>query len=171
MIGLGTLFCQFCFEVGRPGDQKTLKNHRFFSFFAISANLPTRGHMIDFLINLALNLGPKVHQKSSQEAPKIDKKGHRKYDASWLGIWSPLGTIFGGFWGQVGKQVGTKLAPKSIKNRSKNDVEKMSENCFQKSHASHAGACGSGRGGSLEALDWLIIGNHPSLLRGLRGPA
>ena len=30
--------------------------------------------MIDFLVNLALNLAPTTHQKSNQEAPKIDKK-------------------------------------------------------------------------------------------------
>ena len=28
--------------------------------------------MIDFLINLALNLALKIHQKSTQEAPKIN---------------------------------------------------------------------------------------------------
>ena len=31
--------------------------------------------MIDFLVNLALNLALKTNQKSTQEAPKIDKKG------------------------------------------------------------------------------------------------
>ena len=64
LLGLGTLFCQFCFEVGGPRGQKTLKtNCFFFNIFAISANLPTRGHMIDFLANLALNLAPKIQQK------------------------------------------------------------------------------------------------------------
>ena len=72
--------------------------------------------MIDFLVNLVPNLAPKTHQKSTQEAPKIDKKGYSKHDdASWLGIWSPLGTDLGGFWVQLGRQVGAKLAPKSEK--------------------------------------------------------
>ena len=71
--------------------------------------------MIDFLVNLAPNLSPKTHQKSTQEAPKIDKKGYSKLDASWLGIWNPLGTDLTGFWVQVGRQVGAKLAPKSEK--------------------------------------------------------
>ena len=31
--------------------------------------------MIDFLVNLALNLAPKTHKKITQEAPKVDKKG------------------------------------------------------------------------------------------------
>ena len=31
--------------------------------------------MIVFLVNLAPNLNPKTYQKSTQEAPKIDKKG------------------------------------------------------------------------------------------------
>ena len=86
-MAVGTGFGRFCFEVGRPRDQKTLKNYRFFfHIFAISANLPTRGHIIDFLVNLALNLRPKTLTKSTQEASKIDKKGHAKQDESWLGI-------------------------------------------------------------------------------------
>ena len=66
--------------------------------------------MIEDLINLALNLASKIHQKSTSEAPKIHCRGHREQDASWHGIWNPLGTDFGGFYGQVGRQVGTKLA-------------------------------------------------------------
>ena len=85
--------------------------------------------MIDFLINLAPNLKPKTFQKSTQEAPKIDKKVYSKLDASWLGIWSPLGMVLAGFWGQLGSQVGTKLAPKSEKQdtgkSSKNDEKKI----------------------------------------------
>ena len=83
--------------------------------------------MIDFLVNLAPNLRPKTHQKSTQEAPKIDKKGYSKHDASWLGIWSPLGTVFGGFWAQLGSQDGPKLAPKSGKLGSQDDVKKSSK--------------------------------------------
>ena len=96
-------------------------------FFAISGNLPTRSHMIDFLVNLVPNLAPKTHQKSTQEAPKIDKQGYSKHDASWLGIWIPLGTDLGGFGRQVGRQVGPKLAPKSGKLESQDDVKKMIE--------------------------------------------
>ena len=43
----------------------------------------------------------------------------------------PSWNDFGGFW----IQLGTKFPPKSIKHRSKNAVEKVSENCFQKGHA------------------------------------
>ena len=53
--------------------------------------------MIDFLVNLAPNLSPKTYQKSTQEPPKIDKKGYSKQDASWHGIWNPLGTVLGKF--------------------------------------------------------------------------
>ena len=35
--------------------------------------------MIDFLVNLALNLGPKIHQKSTQDRPKIDQKSIKKH--------------------------------------------------------------------------------------------
>ena len=72
LIALGTFFGQFCFEVGRLRGPKTLKNPRFLKVFAISANLPTGGCMIEFLVNLALNLRPKTLQKSTQEASKID---------------------------------------------------------------------------------------------------
>ena len=83
--------------------------------------------MIDFLVNLAFNLAPKTYQNSTQEASKIDQKGYRKYDASWLGIWTPLGTDLGGFWRQVGWQVGPKLAPKSGKLGSQDNVQKIIE--------------------------------------------
>ena len=79
--------------------------------------------MIDFLVNLAPNLKPKTFQKSTQEAPQIDKKGYLKLDASWLGIWSPLGPIFGGFWSQVGSQVGSKIGPRGVQN----DVQKITK--------------------------------------------
>ena len=65
--------------------------------------------MIDFLVNLALNLAPKTHQKSTQEAPKIYKKGIGKL--AWnLDL---LGMAFGGFKCLDGRQVGRKLAPKT----------------------------------------------------------
>ena len=135
MIALGHLFSQFSFEVGMPRYPKSLKTYYVFSILLISANLPTRGYMIEYLINLALNLDPKILQKSTSEAPKIDSKGHRQHDASWHGIWHPLGEDFGGFWLQLGSQDGTKFPPKSVKHRSKNEVEKASENCSRNSHA------------------------------------
>ena len=80
--------------------------------------------MIDLFVNLAFNLNPKTLQKSTQDASKIDKKGYRKHDASWLEIWMALGTILGGFWGQVGRQVGPQIDPKSIKNLYKKAIKK-----------------------------------------------
>ena len=69
LIGLGKLFDQFCLDVGRPRDPKTIKNlRRFFWIVAILANLLTRGHMIDFLVNLALNMRP-------QNPPKFEPRG------------------------------------------------------------------------------------------------
>ena len=106
-------------------DDMCMRNHCFFSFFANSGNLPTTCHMIDFLVNLAPNLKPKTHQKSTQEAPKIDNKRYSKHDASWPGIWSPLGTVLVGSWAQDVSQVGTKLAPKSAKNREPKNHQKM----------------------------------------------
>ena len=83
--------------------------------------------MIDLLANLAFNLAPKTYQNSIQEASKINQKGYRRYDASWLGIWTPLATDLGGFLRQVGRQVGPKLAPKSGKLGSQDSVKKMIE--------------------------------------------
>ena len=48
---------------------------RSFKVVAISANLPKRCHMVDFLVNLALNLRPRTNQKLCQEAFKISKNG------------------------------------------------------------------------------------------------
>ena len=68
--------------------------------------------MIEFFGQLGSQIGTQNPPKSIQEASKIDQKGHRKQDASWLGIWKPLGTIFGGFRFQVGRQVEAKLVTK-----------------------------------------------------------
>ena len=57
------------------GPKSIEKNNSFVSIFSISDNWPTRSHMIDFLVNSVLNLVPKIQQKSTQEAPKIDKRG------------------------------------------------------------------------------------------------
>ena len=140
----------------------------------MSGILPTRGHMIDFLVNLAPNLNPKTHQKSNQEAPKIDKKGYSKHDASWLRIWNPLGTDLGGFWVQVGGQVGAKLAPKSIKMESKmtskKEVElKRGDSLFGGDHgglgAPWEGDLGGGKNRSLEGSRISRHANGPKARR------
>ena len=119
----------FASKLEGRGSQKYWKKQSFWSIFATSANLPTRGHMIGFLMNLAPNLAPKTHQKSTQEAPKTDGKGYRKYNASWLGIWTPLGTDLGGFGRQVGRQVGPKLVPKSEKLGYRKIIKKSLKIC------------------------------------------
>ena len=119
MIGLGTLFIEFCFEVGRPGDQKTLIFLMFLSFFAISANLPTRSHMIYFLVNLAFNLALKIHQKSTQEPPKIYKKSIKNNIQDMI----PFFIDFSRFWRPLGPQVGPMLRPCWPHNPQKNHLE------------------------------------------------
>ena len=57
--------------------------------------------MIDFLVYLALKLGPKTHPKSSQEAPKIDKKGIEKM----MQVGLEFGALLGRFWVDDGKQL------------------------------------------------------------------
>ena len=64
--------------VGKLAEMaKMIKKKFCFCIFDNLANLPTRGHMIDFLFNLAFNMSPKTFEKSTQEASKIDQKGHR----------------------------------------------------------------------------------------------
>ena len=135
MIGLGTLFIEFCFEVGRPGDQKTLIFLRFFSFFAISANLPTRSHMIDFLVNLALNLALKIHQKSTQEAPKINKNSIKNNIQHMI----PFFIDFSRFWRPLGPQVGPMLRPCWPPNPQKSTLENKAKKRPQKGCAKEAG--------------------------------
>ena len=63
--------------------------------------------MIDFLFNLDLSLAPQIHQKSTQEAPKINKKSIRNnvqdmipffiffsiLEASWVPSWTHIETM------------------------------------------------------------------------------
>ena len=52
-----------------------------------------------------------------------------------LGFGALLERFLVDFGSQVGRQVGTKLTPKSGKKGSQDDVKKMIEKCFPKSHA------------------------------------
>ena len=54
--------------------QNHAKTNCFFYIFGFLAILPTRGHMINFLANLALNMRLKTLQNSTQDASKIDQK-------------------------------------------------------------------------------------------------
>ena len=135
MIGLGTLFIEFCFEVGRPGNQKTLIFFRFFSFFAISANLPKRGHMIDFLFNLDLNLAPKTHQKSTQDAPKINKNSITNNIQHMISFFIDSSR----FWRPLGFQVAPMLRPCWPQNPQKSTLENKAKRRPQKRCAEEVG--------------------------------
>ena len=65
LIGLGHFFSNFPSKLEGRESPKSLKTYYVFSILATSANLPTRGNMIEYLINLALNLASKIHQKST----------------------------------------------------------------------------------------------------------
>ena len=123
LVGLGALFNQFCLEVGRPRGPKTLKNQKHVQHFAISTNLPTRGHMIEFLINLALNLAPKTHHKSTQEPPKINTKSIKnnvQHMIRFSSIFIDFGGVLGSNMASTCVQLGAQEASKLNKNRSKN---------------------------------------------------
>ena len=68
--------------------------------------------MIDFLVNLAFNLAPKTHQKSNQEAPKIDKKGIISWMLFLIDFLLNLGTSWVDCWWILG----AKLKAKWTKN-------------------------------------------------------
>ena len=73
--------------------------------------------MIDFLVNLAPNLRPKAHQKSTQEVPKIDKKGIKNMMQVGLKFGGLLGRfwwILVASWGASWDQVGTKIRKMTI---------------------------------------------------------
>ena len=120
---------------------KNLLVFQYFLTFSISA--------IDFLANLALNLAPKTHQKSSQEPSKIHKKGIE----NMMQVGLVFGALLGRFLVDFGAKLGGKLDPSWLQNRSNIDQRTMlkkslkiaSKNVTRK----HAGARRPGEGGSL----------------------
>ena len=75
--------------------------------------------MIDFLVNLALNLAPKIHHKPSQEAPKINKKLIKINVQDMI----PFFIDFSRFGMPLGPQVGTMLRRCWLQNPQKSDFE------------------------------------------------
>ena len=79
--------------------------------------------MTDFLVNLAFNLGPQIHQKSTQEAPKIDKKGIENMMQVGLGF----GPLLGRFLVDFGAKLGPKLDPSWHQNPERGAPKTMSK--------------------------------------------
>ena len=116
LIGLGALLCQFWFEVEGPRDQKTLKNFLVFDFFAISANLPTRGHMLNLLFNLLFNLHfktfqqnrpkrlPKSIQKGIQNMMQVGPDPEAHLTSFWPDFWPKLGGKLDPSWPKLGQK-------------------------------------------------------------------
>ena len=69
--------------------------------------------MIDFLVNLAPNLGSKTHQKSTQEGPKINKKGIE----NMMQVGLEFGALLGRIWVDFETKLGAKLEPSGHHNR------------------------------------------------------
>ena len=137
----------FASKLEGRGTKKPWFSVRFFSFFAISANLPTRSHMIDFLVNLALNLALKIHQKSTQEAPKINKKSIKNNVQDVF----PFLIIFSWFWRPLGPQVGSHVEAMLATKPSKKRLRKQHKKTLKKE--------GPGKSGTPEIRSWrpLII--------------
>ena len=71
--------------------------------------------MFDLLVNLTLNLGFKIYQKSTQEAPKIDKKGIENV----MQVGLEFGPLLGWFFVDFGPKLGAKLEPSWHQNPKK----------------------------------------------------
>ena len=69
--------------------------------------------MIDFLVNLGPKLGSKTHQKSTQEGPKIDKKGIE----NMMQVGLEFGALLGQIWVDFVPNLGAKLGPSWHQNR------------------------------------------------------
>ena len=117
------------FQVGRPSVPKSCKNQRFFKIFGFLAILPTRGHMIHFLANLALNMRLKTLQNSTQDASKIDQKSIPTSIKILIKILIGFWSNFGPTWGQHGPQDPPEggehrspWEPKTLKNQCLFDV-------------------------------------------------
>ena len=109
--------------------------------------------MIDFLVNLALNLAPKTHQKSTQEVPKIDKKGIE----NMMQVGLEFGSLLGRILVDSGAKLGGKLDPSWHQNPEKRGPKTMSKivhkNHSEKSMQPEAPGCSEPLLGSLKRLD------------------
>ena len=79
--------------------------------------------MIDFLVNLAPNLKPKTHQKSTQEVPKIDKKGIENR----MQVGLEFGPLLGRFLVDFGSKLGGKLRPSWHQNPNNEGTKTMTK--------------------------------------------
>ena len=75
---LERFFVDFASKLEGPGPQNIWKINGFLKDFAISAKLPTRGHMISIWANMTPNLTPKTLQNSSQDGRQTDPKPSKK---------------------------------------------------------------------------------------------
>ena len=73
--------------------------------------------MIDFLVNLALNLRPKTHQKWCQEAFKILKNAIKNV----MQVGMAFGTLLERILVDFGSNLGGKLEPSCLQNLSNID--------------------------------------------------
>ena len=99
---------------------------------------------IDFLDNLALNLAFKSNQKSTQEAPKINKKSIKNNVQDMI----PVFLDFCRFWRPLGLQVGLMLRPCWPPNPQKSTLENKAKKRPQKGCAEENvdGVLGSSQG-------------------------
>ena len=111
----GRFFVNFSSKLESRGSQKHRKTYCLLCIFAISANLPTRDHMIEFLVDVAFNLRPKTLKESTLEALKIDGKSIENR----MQVGLECGALLGRFWVDFGAKLGSKLDPSWHQNPKK----------------------------------------------------
>ena len=79
--------------------------------------------MIDHEINLAFDLAPKTHQKSTKDVPKIDEKGIK--NMMQLGL--VFGPLLARIWVDLAAKLEAKLDPSWHQNLKKRVTEKSSK--------------------------------------------
>ena len=107
LIGLGTLFCQFCLEVRRPRDPKTLKNYMFLQFFIFRPSCQQEAIWSIFWSTLPSTWDP----KSTKSRPKSLPKSIHNRSKTMSKIWSVFWSILDRFWTRLGSQDGAMLRP------------------------------------------------------------
>ena len=84
--------------------------------------------MIDFLVNLALNLALKIHQKFTQEPPKnykkFNQKKHTKHDPFSYRFFSILEASWAPSWTYVEAMLATKPSKKQVRQQHQKNTKK-----------------------------------------------
>ena len=118
--------------------------------FVTSANLPTKGQMIDFSVPSTWH--PKPTQKSTQEIPKIDEKGVE----NMMQVGFEVGPLLGRILVDFGAKLGGNLDPSWHQNPEKMGPKTMSK-IIHKNHSKKNPCEPASR--NLPERTWSLVGS------------